>query len=496
MWILGPLLTEIQHRFPIIGDSEIRQMVNGPESFTPDGYPILGEVPNVKNYFVATGMNSAGIAHAGGVGMAISEWIIDGQPNYNFWSMDIRRFSHHHNSLDFLKERVQEVVSFHYSIPWPRRQYNTARHIRLSPLAVRLNQLNAVWEEKMGWERVQWFALPKANSGICEHDTFTRPLWIKCLHHELKSCKTAAAVFDLTSFAKFELMGPEALQLLQTLCCSDIGKADIGDVVSTLMLNENGGCEVQCDVIRLDHDRYLIMAESELTTVLDHWICRHNGSKSVSHSDVTDQLSVIRLLGPRVANFLDNSVNDALQTRFPGLTLIERKDFDVNGIDLIMQSNHALQIYDWLLEQKRLNGLVNSGMLALDWLRIEGGGCKWGKELDGRTTPLEAGLSHLIDWKKDFVGCSALAEQMDSGVKNHLVHLTLQDPTKTVMAWGGEPIVSNGEVIGLTSSAAVHAESEAVICLGMISSSLNNQAIGDRSVSVEVAGVGYPAIVN
>jgi hypothetical protein len=117
----------------------------------------------VKNYFVATGMNSAGIAHAGGVGMAISEWIIDGQPNYNFWSMDIRRFSHHHNSLDFLKERVQEVVSFHYSIPWPRRQYNTARHIRLSPLAVRLNQLNAVWEEKMGWERVQWFALPKAS---------------------------------------------------------------------------------------------------------------------------------------------------------------------------------------------------------------------------------------------------------------------------------------------------------------------------------------------
>ena len=135
----------------------------------------------VKNYFVATGMNSAGIAHAGGVGMAISEWIMDGQPSFNLWSMDIRRFAPHHNNCDFLRDRVREIVSFHYSIPWPRRQYDTARGIRFSPLAPRLKQLNAVWEDKMGWERVQWFALPEGSSSHpCVGSTECNLLFLFC----------------------------------------------------------------------------------------------------------------------------------------------------------------------------------------------------------------------------------------------------------------------------------------------------------------------------
>lgn len=257
----APLYTGAQERIPALEKAPIRQFLNGPESFTTDNAYILGEAPEMKGLFVAAGFNSSGIASAGGAGKSISEWIVNGVPTMDLWPVDIRRFGGFHANTAFLRERTKETLGLHYAMPWPRREFKAVRNLRLSPLYSRLAQSGAVFGQKFGWERPNYFA----PCGASEEErkrlakyTFARPAWAAQVEAEHRSTREGVTLFDLTSFSKFVVQGAHAEAAMQRLCGANVG-VEPGRVVYTGMLNERGGYESDVTVTRVSEREYFVV---------------------------------------------------------------------------------------------------------------------------------------------------------------------------------------------------------------------------------------------
>ena len=232
----------------------IKQLINGPESFTPDGNFILGEAPEVRGFYVGAGFNAFGIASAGGAGRALAEWIAAGEPPMDLWPVDIRRFGRHHRSERWVRTRTLEAYAKHYTMAWPFEEYRSARPLRVSPLYPRLKDQGACFGEKLGWERPNWFAPP----GVEPKDIYTygRQNWFPYVATEHQACRERVALFDQTSFAKFLLTGKDAERALQWICANDVGKPP-GSLTYTQMLNARGGIECDLTVARLSANRVL-----------------------------------------------------------------------------------------------------------------------------------------------------------------------------------------------------------------------------------------------
>ena len=298
-------------RLPALESAEIKTFMNGPESFTPDNNFIMGEAPELKNFYVAAGFNSIGIASGGGAGRALAEWIVQGEPTLDLWPVDIRRFAHFHNDDRFLKERVSEVLGLHYMMPWPNRELQSARPLRRRrsmtgsrrARTVRLQDgmgaaefLCAFAEEARldySWERQNWFAYAAA-----EH-TATRE---------------AVTITDLTSFSKFMLQGPDAESALQLLCANDIAVPP-GTTVYTGLLNTRGTYESDLTVARLGADRFLLVTGTAQTTRDANWIRRHLPQARATLTDVTGDYAVIAVMGPRARDLLARLTTAPLGTR-------------------------------------------------------------------------------------------------------------------------------------------------------------------------------------
>jgi 4-methylaminobutanoate oxidase (formaldehyde-forming) len=448
-------------RTPILGTVGVKKLINGPEAFTPDGTFIMGQSPEVENFYVAAGFNAHGIAAGGGAGKMMAEWIIHGEPSLDLWAVDIRRFGPHHRSLKYVVERTSELYGKHYTMVWPHEEDHVARGIRKSPLYGKLKEQGAVFGAKFGWERANWFA-PKGVEPV-DTLTFGRANWFEHVGNEHKGIREKVAIIDQTSFNKFEVRGPGALKFLNWLAAANIDKP-VGSLTYTQLCNERGGIECDLTIVRTGEELFYIVTGTAFGPHDLNWIQRHLPKDgSVFVTDVTSSRSVLNLVGPRSRDVLQAVVeedvsNEAFKfatSRVLNLGFAQVLASRVTyvgelGYELHVPMEYTAHVYDALWEAGQKHGIINAGYRAIESCRLEKGYRYWSTDLTPDHTPFEAGLGFAVSMKKgDFLGRAALEKAKASGPAKVLAHFELAEP---VPLTGGETICRDGKVISVLTS--------------------------------------------
>lgn len=498
-----PLMTNAIHRLPCLETAKVKMLLNGPESFTPDGNFILGEAPELKRYYVCAGFNSAGIANSGGAGRLMAEWISAGQPPQDVWEVDVRRFSPFTANRRALAERTGETLGLHYAMRWPRQELQTARPLRTSPLYDLLAAKGAEFGSKNGWERANYFRPAGATRPA---DTLGRPGWLDWVQTEQRATRQAVALYDQTSFGKLLLQGRDALALLQRLCANQMDVAT-GRMVYTALLNERGGFESDCTVTRLAADRFLLVTGSAQPQRDADWISRHIGpDEHVVLTDVSALTSVLSLMGPRSRELLARVSPDDLSPA--AIAFSHTLEIDLGharvraarmayvggpGYELYVPVEMARHVYLALQEAGADLGLVDAGYYALDALRIEAGRRAWGAELGPDENPFEAGLTVGVALDKgcDFIGRAALQAAQGQPLRKKLVTVVFDDPA--VYAWGGETLLLDGQPAGELSSVGFSLKAQACVGLGYLRGAAAQQPHAGTPVQVDLWGVPVAA---
>jgi len=455
------LMDSAVHRIPVLEHTGVRKFYNGPESFTPDNQFVLGAAPEVRNFYVAAGFNSVGIASAGGAGRALAEWIVEGEPTSDLTTVDIRRFAKFHGNSTWLRDRVGEVLGLHYAIPWPDREMRTARPFRRSPVHHVMEQAGARFGSKMGWERPNFFA----PSGFEVEHTWSRPGWLRYVAEEHVATRTAVTVFDQTSFSKYLVVGPEAEADLQWLCTADVAVAP-GRVVYTGLLNSRGTYESDLTVTRLSATEYLLVSSSATTERDQDHLRRHlPAGSSTQVVDLTSSYAVLGVMGPSSRTLLSRLTRADLDD-FPFATSREiglghatvratRMTYVGElGWELYVPAEFAVAVHEDLMSAGADLGVRNGGYYAIDSLRLEKGYRAFGRELTPDYGPVEAGLVFACKLKSDvdFLGRAAVESTRLAGPRRKLVSFAAADPD--LMLWGGELVLRNGAPAGQVMSAA------------------------------------------
>ena len=496
------LMTNALQRTPCLETAEIKMLLNGPESFTPDGNFILGEAPELRNYFVCAGFNSAGIANSGGAGRLMAEWIAGGEPPMDLWEVDIRRFGAFTGNRRALSERTGETLGLHYAMRWPRQELETARPLRTSPLYDILSGKGAEFGSKNGWERANYF---KPAGALRPAYTLGTPGWLPWMQAEQKATREAVALYDQTSFSKLLLQGRDALALLQRLCANEMD-VPVGKMVYTPMLNARGGIESDLTVMRQAPDKFLIVTGSAQTARDMDWIGRHIGPDDHAVlTDVSALYSVLSVMGPKARELLARVSPDDLSPE--GLKFSWTKEIDLGharvraarmsyvggpGFELYVPVEMARHVYLALQAAGDGLGLKDAGYYALDALRIEQGRRAWGAELGPDETPWEAGLAFSVKLDKParFIGREALLAAQGQPLRKKLVTLVFSDAQ--TWGWGGEPIVLNGETVGEISSVGWSPLAGACVALGYVRGAGANQSHAGTPAHIERWGEVVP----
>ena len=455
------LMDQALLRVPALAETGIRKFYNGPESFTPDNQFLLGAAPELDGYYVGAGFNSVGIASAGGAGRALAEWIVEGEPTMDLVGVDVRRFAPFHGDNAWLRSRVAEVLGLHYAVPWPNREVESGRPQRVSPLHDTLAAAGAVFGTRMGWERPNVF-----HPGGLDY-TWGKPSWLAASAAEQRATRTSVAVFDQTSFSKYVVSGPGALEALQWICAADVDVPP-GSCVYTPFLNARGTYEADLTVTRTGADEFLLVSSSA-TTIRDlDWLRRQApAGLEVSLRDVTDRHAVLGVMGPASRDLLstlgaagmddhDFPFATSRRVRVAGVELRATRMTYVGelGWELMVPVEDALRVHAALTE----GGAVNAGYYAIESLRLEKGYRAFGRELTPDLTPVEAGLvfSTALRGDKDFIGRPALdahrSRLAEGGPRRRVCSFVVEDPGP--MLWGGELLLRDGVPVGQVTSAA------------------------------------------
>lgn len=493
------LMDSALHRVPVLQETGIKKFYNGPESFTPDNQFILGEAPGLRNFYVAAGFNSVGIASAGGAGRALAEWIVAGEPQSDLVSVDIRRFGDFQNNPQWLRARVGEVLGLHYAVPWPNREFDTARPFRRSPLHERLADAHAAFGSKFGWERPVFFA-PTGQKPVIDY-SWDQPTWIPWVDAEQRATREAVALFDETSFGKLLITGPDAGRLLGRVCANDVDVAE-GRVVYTAVLNSRGTYEADVTVTRLHGDEYLWITGAASPVRDADWLRRHaDPDWRVEVVDVSGAYAVIGVMGPLSRELLSRVTacdmsHDAFG--FGTSQVIDLGDFTVRasrityvgelGWELVIPAEFAVGVYDLLKERGADLGVRDAGYYAINALRLEKGYRAFGPELGPDYGPVEAGLLFAARSREDFIGRTALDAARDHPPARQLVSWVSQQPD--AMLWGGELLRRDGVAAGQVTSAAYATTTGTCVGLAYVRGDLEGAwtaSVGGRTVPVEVS---------
>jgi len=459
-----PLMEQALIRVPALAEASVRQMINGPESFTPDGNFILGEAPEVAGFFVGAGFNAFGIAAGGGAGKALAEWVGGGEAPMDLWVVDIKRFAGLHGDQEFVRERSLELYAKHYTIAWPHEEHDSGRPRRVSPLYDRLKAQGACFGSKLGWERPNWFA----RDGAEPRDDYAmgRQNWFDAVGREHRAARQAVALFDATSFAKFTVTGADAEAALAWICAADIAKPP-GRLTYTQMCNQRGGIECDLTVARIAQDQFYIVTGTGFATHDYAWIARHlPPGLDAALADVTDDFAVFSLMGPRARDVLGAVCHEDISNhRFPfghwrALTIDDTRLRALRityvgelGWELHVPAASALAVYDSLMAAGEAHGIVNAGYRAIESLRLEKGYRAWGSDIGPDFTPLEAGMGWAVKLRTNtpFLGREALAAQKVRPLTKRLACFTVDDPS--VVLLGRETIYRDGLRVGWLTSA-------------------------------------------
>jgi 4-methylaminobutanoate oxidase (formaldehyde-forming) len=456
-------MVEAIARIPALETVGVKQMINGPESFTPDGNFILGVAPECRNMFVGAGFNAFGIASGGGAGWVLAQWVVDGEAPLDLWVVDIRRFSAMHRDRQWVLDRTLEAYGKHYTIAFPHEEYVSGRPRLVSPLYERLKVHGAVFGSKLGWERPNWFA----PDGTEPNDVYSmgRQNWFSAVGEEHRHVREAVGIFDQSSFAKYEMAGPDAGKALDWICANDVARP-AGRLTYTQLLNSRGGIEADLTVARLCDDRFYIVTGTGFRTHDLGWIADHvPAGLDVTLTDVTEDFGTLSLMGPKARDVLAAVTEaDVSNAGFPfghareiaiageRVRALRVTYVGELGWELHVPIGATGVVFDALMAAGAPLGIRPVGYRALESLRLEKGYRAWGSDITPNDTPFEAGLGWAVKLRKDtdFLGRSALEGAKDEPRRKAFAGFTVDDPE--IVLVGRETILRDGEPVGYLTS--------------------------------------------
>ena len=482
-----PMMRNALHRLPALETAGVKMLLNGPESFTPDGSFLLGEAAETRGLFLGCGMNSVGVASGGGAGMALAHCIVHGHPPTDLHEADPKRFASCFNSAAALAERAPEVLGKHYELTYPARQWATSRGLRPTPLEGRWRAENAHFGQVYGFERPLYFG--KKEDPLL---TFGRPAWFDQVGREVKQAHERAAVFDQSTFGKIRVTGRDAEAFLDRVCTNRMSRPP-GRAVYTLMLNERGGIEGDLVAMRLGVEDYRLYVGTAAIKRDLAWLRRHlDPNEAVTLEDETEAHAVLAVTGPEAARVVDAAGARELlalgyfrhgEARIGGVAVhgVRLSYVGEAGWEITCPSDRAQPLYEALHEA----GARPAGVLAQTSMRIEKRFLAYGHDIDTDTTPLEAGLGYTLRRDKDFLGRDALLRLEDRPPKQRMTTIVLDDANAVPL--GSEPVYLGDRIVGKTTSAAFGYRVGKPVALAMLDSERLSEAPAQR-VDIDIAG--------
>ncbi|WP_372612511.1 FAD-dependent oxidoreductase [Aquicoccus sp.] len=506
---MAPHLEAAFSRVPSVAEAGVRKFFCGPESFTPDLAPLVGEAPGLRNCWVAAGMNSLGILYGPGIGKMLAHWIVDGRCPVDHTSFNVDRFADGtHNTPAFRRARTPELLAKSFGAHFPNESFKTARGLKRSALHDRLKAAGAYFSESHGWELPDWFA-PTPQDATIEAYGWGRQNWFGWHAAEHRAARENAVLMDMSSMSKFLVQGRDACALLSRISCNDVDVA-IGRVVYTAWANEAGGFEADLTVTRMAEDRFMVVVGENSHGHTETWMRRHvEPGEFVTITDMTGGITQINLHGPKARTILETvSDADLSNAAFPFMTA---QDIDLGffrvfalrvtyvgelGWELQVPSLHAVQVYDLLVEAGAEHGLRNAGMQTLSSLRLEKAYRDFGVDVDNTDNPIEAGLGFAVKLEKPggFVGRDALADIKAAGTpRRRMLQFLLSDPEP--LLHGNEIIHLDGKPVGYIQVGAYGHTLGGATGIGFVETdtSCTAERVAAGDWSIEIAGRRYGA---
>ncbi|HEX2784108.1 MAG TPA: FAD-dependent oxidoreductase [Ilumatobacteraceae bacterium] len=504
---MGPYVERAMSRVPISIDTGIRTFFCGPESFTPDLLPVVGEAPELRNYFVAAGMNSVGILTGGGMGRVLAHWILTGQPDVDVTGFNIDRLHRYQSNPEYRATRTVESLGMVYQCHYPGRSMTTARQAKVSPVHHRLEAQGAYFKDVSGWEGADWYA-PAGVEPRVERLSWGRQNWFDYWGVEHHAARNDVIVMDMSFMSKFLVQGRQAGRLLNQLSANDVDGGE-GVITYTQWLNDAGTIEADLTVTKLADDRYWVVATDTAHRHVETRMRRHFGDEHAIVTDVTSGYAQLNVQGPRSRELLQSITaadlsNEAFPFRsarqidigFARVLCVRITYLGELGYELYVPAEQAVHVYDRVVAAGERFGLRHAGLKALGSLRMEKGYRDYGHDIDNTDSVLEAGLGFAVDLNKrdGFIGRDAVVASREAGpLTRRIVQVVVDDPEP--LMFHAEVLRRDDRAVGYVRAASYGFTLGGAVGLVMVEAGepVTATYLSSGSWDVEIAGCRYPA---
>jgi 4-methylaminobutanoate oxidase (formaldehyde-forming) len=509
-----PYLEKAMQRIPDILNVGIKKFFCGPESFTPDLRPIVGECPEIKNYFVAAGLNSIGILTGGGIGRVVAHWIINGSPDVDITAMNIDRFHSYQSNPEYRKKRTVESLGMVYRCHYPTLSPQTARGAKKSPFHDRLAAAGAYFRDVSGWEGPDWYA-PKGTKPEVDQLSWKRMNWFPFWKEEHVHARENVILMDMSFMSKFLVQGRDAGKMLNRISTNQVDGA-CGIITYTQWLNQHGKLEADLTITKLSNEKFLVVVTDTMHRHAETWMKRHIPEDANAFvTDVTSGFGQLNLQGPHSRELLQSiTTADLSNEAFPFRTA---REIDIGyarvlciritylgewGYELYIPAEQATHVYDRIIEAGETLphlGLKHAGLKALSSLRLEKGYRDYGHDIDNTDDPYECGLSFALDFTKPegFIGKEAMLRKKASGpLKRRLVQVLVKDPEP--LLFHAEIVYRDGKRVGYVRAGSYGFTLGGAIGLAMIEAdeAIDTAYLNSSQWEVEINGKRYPAVLS
>jgi 4-methylaminobutanoate oxidase (formaldehyde-forming) len=508
---MGPFVEKAMSRVPITLESGIKTFFCGPESFTPDFAPIVGEAPEVKNYFVAAGLNSIGIIIGGGLGRLMAHWIINGYPDVDITGFNIDRLHTFQNNPQYRRDRTVETLGLAYQCHYPYKTLKTARGAKKSPFYDRLAAHGAYFRDVSGWEGADWYA-PEGREAKVEKHAWGRENWFPYWEAEHKAVRENVAIMDMSFMSNFMVQGRDAGKVLNYISANEVN-AEANQITYTQWLNHRGTLEADLTVTKLEEDKFMVVVADTMHRHAETWLKRNIPEEAHCFiTDMTSAYSQLNILGPNSRKLMQalttaDMSNEAFPYRhareieigYARVLCIRITYVGELGYELYIPTEQAIHVYDFIVEAGKQFDLRHAGLKALNSLRMEKGYRDYGHDMDNTDNAYEAGLGVFVKLIKedDFIGKQACIKiKREDDKKKRLAQVLIKDPEPFL--FHAEIVLRDGKPVGYVTSGSYAFTLGGAAGLFIIKA---NQPIDEAHVSsgkweVNIAGKIYPAVVS
>lgn len=506
---MGPFLEKAMSRVPITGEIGIRKFFCGPESFTPDLRPIVGEAPELRNYFVAAGLNSIGILTGGGLGRVMANWIMNGTPDVDVTGFNIDRLHSYQRNPEYRKTRTVESLGMVYKTHYPTKSPETARGAKRSPFHERLVAAGAYMKDVSGWEGADWYA-PKGVEAKVDQLSFGKMNWFPYWAQEHKAAREGVILMDMSFMSKFLIQGKDAGKCLDNISANSVN-GECNTITYTQWLNKTGKLEADLTVTKLEEEKFFVVVTDTMHRHAETWMKRNMEGHHAFVTDMTGAYGQLNIQGPKSRELMQaltdtDMSNDAFPFRhakeiaigFARLLCIRITYLGELGYELYIPAEQAIHVYDRIVEVGAQFGLKHAGLKALASLRMEKGYRDYGHDIDNTDNAFETGLGFAVDLKKpDFIGkAEALKQKAQSPYHRRLAQVLVKDPEP--MLWHAEIVKRDGKPVGYVRAGSYGHSLGGAVGLVMIEAGqpVNADYIASGNWEIEIAGKTYPAEIS